>query len=219
MKTIISDKKKIYNQPVHVWIIGFLIIFYGVGVAGLSYPDTRDLFISLMPFSLLLGISLMLVNHSKWKRKHIWIFIIIALMGFLIEVAGVVTGDVFGNYTYGWALGITLWGTPPLIGLNWMMLTYCVNIIMGKTSLNKIGQIFFGSLLLVIYDLIMEPVAIQLHMWNWAGGFIPVQNYIAWFIISAVMLTIIHTTSFRNPVAPALFFIQMGFFLLLNIFL
>jgi putative membrane protein len=140
-------------------------------------------------------------------------------MGFFVEVAGVLTGVVFGEYSYGSALGFKIMGTPPLIGLNWLMLIYAVYLIMNKVQINTILKILLGSTLMVVYDIIMEPVAINLDMWSWGGITIPIQNYIAWFVISAVMLSIFYITKlkYRNKVAPSLFFVQMAFFLILNL--
>ena len=196
----------------------FLVIFFGVGIFGLGLEVTREFFMELMPFSLLLGMGLMFWVHKSWKPRHFWIFLLIALLGFGVEIVGVLTGEVFGTYNYGRGLGFQLWGTPPMIGLNWLMLIYAVYVLLRKMPLHPVLQILMGSGLMVAYDVVMEPVAMKLGMWNWAGGIIPLQNYIAWFVISLVMLSILHIAKlrFRNGVAPALFFIQMGFFLALN---
>jgi bisanhydrobacterioruberin hydratase len=200
------------------WIRILFVIFFSVGAAGLSYQYTRDLFIWLMPFSLLLSMGLMFLMHDNWKTNQIIIFFIIALMGFFLEVAGVLTGVVFGEYSYGSALGFKIMGTPPLIGLNWLMLIYAVYLMMNRLHLHVILKIFLGAALMVVYDIIMEPVAINLDMWSWGGGDIPIQNYIAWFVISAVMLSIFYfaRVNYHNKVASWLFFIQMAFFLVLN---
>ncbi len=196
-------------------------IFFGVGVLGLSYNNTRDLFITLMPFSLLLSMGLMFWMHDKWHLKHVTIFILIILIGFFVEVAGVLTGVVFGEYSYGHALGFKIWGTPPMIGLNWLMLIYAVYQIINLWKIPVFIRVLGGSALMVIYDIIMEPVAVKLNMWSWGGGDIPLQNYVAWFIISVVMLSILFLTKikYRNKVASTLFFVQMGFFLILNLVL
>ncbi|MFW5757480.1 MAG: carotenoid biosynthesis protein [Bacteroidota bacterium] len=197
----------------------FLVIFFGVGIIGLANPASRELFKGLMPFSLLLGMGLMFIAHDKWKVKQVLVLLIVALVGYWIEVAGVLTGEVFGQYNYGNSLGIKVWDTPPMIGLNWMMLIYCVYYMMQQTRLPAWGQSIAGSALMVVYDIIMEPVAIRLDMWSWGGNDIPMQNYIAWFVISLLLLALMHLTQMRykNRVAPVLFFVQMMFFIILNI--
>ncbi|MFW6224300.1 MAG: carotenoid biosynthesis protein [Bacteroidota bacterium] len=199
----------------------FLVIFFGIGILGLGWEASRSFFIRLMPFSLLLGMGLMFWVHKHWKPLHVGLFLLIVVLGFGVEVAGVLTGEVFGSYSYGRALGFKLWGTPPMIGLNWLMLVYAVYVLLRKMPLHPFLQIPVGAGLMVVYDVIMEPVAMQLDMWDWGGGVIPLQNYIAWFVISLVMLSIFHIARLRirNGVAPVLFFIQIGLFLVLNIWI
>jgi bisanhydrobacterioruberin hydratase len=196
----------------------FIVIFFSVGAIGLGLPLTRELFIGLMPLSLLLGIGLMFWVHSDWNKKQVWIFVLITLLGYFVEVAGVLTGEVFGSYQYGRALGIKLWETPPMIGMNWLMLIYAVYAILHPMTFHPVVKVLLGSTMMLVYDYIMEPVAMQLDMWDWAGGVIPLQNYIAWFVISSVMLGIFHAAklSYRNKVAPVLFVVQVMFFLVLR---
>jgi len=209
---------RLRQMPIETRINLFLVVFFGVGALGLGWELTRDFFISLMPFSLLLGMGLMFWVHRTWHQRHIYFFLVVALLGFSVEIAGVITGEVFGSYSYGRALGFKLWGTPPMIGLNWLMLVYSVYVMFRKTPLHPLLQILAGASLMLIYDWVMEPVAMQLDMWDWAGGQIPIQNYIAWFAISVVLLSILHLAKlrFRNGVAVALFFIQLIFFVVLR---
>ncbi len=198
-----------------------LIIYYSVGLVGLSMPVSRELFIGLMPFTILLSIGILLFFHDSWRLKDGLVFLLIALLGYLVEVAGVLTGEVFGEYSYGRALGFRIFETPLLIGINWLMLIYCVYAIFEKYKIPVWGRIFSGATLMVIYDLILEPVAIRLDMWSWGDVDIPLQNYVAWFIISVILLAIMHLfkITLKNRVAPWLFGVQTGFFLLLNFLL
>lgn len=213
----VFDRLKVYPRESLIRIV--YVIFFAVGAAGLSIQYTRELFIQLMPFSLLLSMGLMFWMHNKWKTQHIIIFLLIALIGFSVEIAGVLTGVVFGEYSYGRALGFKILGTPPLIGLNWLMLVYAVFLMVNKMKLSVFLKIITGASIMVVYDIIMEPVAIRLDMWSWGGGSIPIQNYIAWFVISAVMLSIMYSAGlkYKNKVAITLFFVQMAFFLILNL--
>ena len=207
------DKKRLSKFVKYLFII-----YYGVGIAGLSLSFTQDLFITLMPLSLIASSAILLYFHDHWRRTDILIFFLIALAGYLIEVLGVHTGQVFGSYSYGRALGLKIAETPLLIGLNWLMLTYCVYAILEKYSLFWPVKVLSAAVLMVVYDVVMEPVAIRLDMWDW-GGPIPLQNYQAWFIISIIFLTVMHLFRIRtnNRVAEWLFGIQFVFFALLNI--
>ncbi len=204
----------------------FLIIFYSVGLVGLGLPSFRELFIGLMPLTLLLSMAILLLFHNRWRSTDGMVLLFIAITGYLIEVLGVITGHVFGSYWYGSALGLKAFDTPLIIGLNWAMLTYCAFAIMEPTRLFWPLKAIAGAFLMVAYDLVMEPAAPLLSMWDWHHWYIdgwiaPLRNYQAWFIISLVFLSGMHLARIRtgNRLAPWLFSIQMVFFLALNILL
>jgi putative membrane protein len=74
---------------------------------------------------------------------------------------------------------------------------------------------------LVVFDLILEPAAVKTGMWNWSNGDVPFQNYLAWFISSIVMLDLFHLFRLKtkNHMALPLMAIQLIFFLFLGILL
>ena len=198
-----------------------LIIYYMVGIIGLSIPALRGTFTSLTPLSLLMSLVVLLLYQRSWKFSYVFTFLIIALLGFLVEVAGVLSGQVFGSYAYGATLGIKLFDTPLMIGINWLMLIYCVHSFFERMRWPAWLKILTAAMLMVVYDFIMEPVAISLDMWSWGGGSIPLQNYVAWFAVSIILLGIMHLARVRtsNPLAVWLFSVQAGFFLALNFLL
>jgi bisanhydrobacterioruberin hydratase len=195
------------------------ILYYLVGFVGLSIPATRDMFIRLMPWSILGSMAVLLMFHRKWTFSHIGVIVLIALAGYLVEVLGVLTGLVFGQYSYQHALGLQVFNTPLMIGVNWVMLIYCVHAMLEDIRMPAVLKILAGALLMVTYDYILEPVAIRLSMWSWGGNVIPLQNYIAWFVISVVFLSVMRISGIKtgNRLAPWLFWVQAAFFLLLNL--
>jgi putative membrane protein len=57
-------------------------------------------------------------------------------------------------------------------------------------------------------------------MWSWSGGAVPLQNYLAWFIIAFILNYVAGRTGTfdrENKLALPLFFIQMGFFIALDL--
>lgn len=202
----------------------FLVLFYLVGLVGLTMPSTRGLFTGLMPLTLLMSAAILFLFHQRWRSTDAIVLLFIALTGFLVEVLGVLTGHVFGIYSYGGALGIKAFNTPLIIGLNWMMLAYCVFAIMEKTRLFWPLKAIASAALMVAYDLVMEPVAPLLDMWDWAswhldGLIAPLQNYQAWFILSLIFVSAMHLAKIKtgNRLAPWLFGVQFIFFVLLSI--
>lgn len=214
------------------------ILFHCIGLAGLLFFDTA-FFIQSTPFNLLLSFSL-LVWTQQIKNTAFFLFMaIVFAVGFFSEVAGVNTGILFGNYSYGNVLGVQWLKVPLLIAINWFIIIYCCGIstqtlllkVINKVAtdskqppmiLKAMSVIADGATLAVIFDWLMEPVAIKLGFWAWhADGSIPLYNYICWFVISMLLLTIFHFCQFnkKNKFAVNLLLIQAMFFLILRTFL
>jgi bisanhydrobacterioruberin hydratase len=198
--------------------VGFLAIFYLVGIAGFIYAPTREFFSRLTPLALLLSAGFLVWFHQpKFQLKMLLAFGFIFIFSFLVEAIGVKTGVIFGEYIYGKGLGIKVLETPLLIGLNWLMLVYCTKIIAEQISGDSTIQLFFAPFLMVIYDLILEQAAPLLNMWSWAGGKIPVQNYISWYLLAFLFHLLLQKTKtqFSNKLAGPVFVIQFLFFVIL----
>ncbi|MFO8001020.1 MAG: carotenoid biosynthesis protein [Marinilabilia sp.] len=197
----------------------FWLIYYSVGILGFTIPVTRDFFRELIGFSILLSLILMLLFHQPWSPRFLLASAMVVFGGFGIEVLGVNTGLVFGEYSYGANLGPLIFGTPVLIGLNWWMLIYIVSQLMRGTRIPVISQLLLGALVMTGYDLFLEPVAIATGMWGWNGQGVPMLNYLAWFLISFLFLSVFRLlkTDYNNPVSTGLLTAQTGFFILLNI--
>jgi bisanhydrobacterioruberin hydratase len=207
------------NLPDHRKILTILLIFYMVGIIFLSIEQTKVYIERLTPYTLLMNILLILIFHRPWTVRYILVYLFIAITGFLVEAAGVHTGLIFGDYQYGHVLGIKLFDSPLMIGINWLMLIYFVHHIMEKTKWPAWLQISGGAMVMVFYDIILEPVAVRMNMWSWSGGIIPFQNYVAWFILSVTFFSLLHAFKVRqhNRIANGLFAIQAGFIFILNI--
>jgi putative membrane protein len=198
----------------------FLIVFFIVGILGVAVPQSRSLFIALIPLALLLSIFVLIPFHqSESGKKEVMVFLSILLVSFFIEAIGVNYGFVFGNYRYGDGLGIKILGTPLLIGVNWILLVYCTAVIFEKTQVGSIWKISGASLLMVLYDLVIEHVAPRMDMWAFEGGTPFLRNYISWFIIALFFHSMLKITGIRliNRFAPLVFYCQLVFFILLFI--
>ena len=167
-------------------LIGFLIVaFHLVGMVGLSTESYFSVFKSLVPYNLL--ITFLLCSFYISFQKHYKPMVLIAMIGFVIEVVGVKTGILFGEYYYGSVLGFKVLEVPLIIGLNWLVLSLATHSIMRVFLNNRFSIICTASLLMVLLDLLIEPVAIKLGFWTWDSTFVPLQNYIMWFFSAFVM--------------------------------
>jgi putative membrane protein len=201
----------------------FFIIFYCIGCIGLLLSITQPYFKILTPFALLINSFYLFIFHeSKWNSKTIIIFALIFSTGILIEIVGVNTGIIFGEYSYGNSLGFKLFNTPLIIGINWLFLIYsCSSIAQEFFTKNKAFQVLFGATLMVAYDLILEQVAPKMDMWYWITDTAPMINYISWFLVSVLFLSLIsfYKINTRNKLAFILFLLQFLFFIVLFLFL
>jgi len=201
--------------------IRFIVVFfYLVGIAGFMIPYLKTIFISLTPLVLLFNFLLLVIYHNDKKNiKNLSIFVFIFISSILVEMAGVHTGKIFGIYHYGDGLGLKIHGTPLLIGLNWLFLSYTSSSLFTRFKINKLFQIVLASLVMVIYDLVLEQVAPHLDMWHWENNLIPLQNYIAWFVLALIFNSLI--TYFKintsNKIAATVLFTQFFFFVVLAI--
>ena len=197
---------------------GLIILIHVVGILGLLSPF-REMLLSLTPMILIIDLVLLLAFHKVWNQETLMAIVLCAVGGFSIEVLGVHTGVVFGEYVYGPVLGLQLFEVPLIIGVNWVLLIYCTGTI-ARTVVDKTWQrIIVASALMVAIDLLIEPVAIKYNFWSWVNGSIPVQNFIAWFGFSALMLYLFYKLriNLNNKIAFVLYLVLAGFFGILNL--
>ena len=197
-----------------------IVLFHLVGLYGFLTPALELLFIKLVPYHLLLMLGLMLVTVNDRSLGLIKFTAVVYLAGFFIEVIGVNTGQIFGDYIYGTALGIKLWATPLLIGVNWLILVYSTGVFL-ETFNFKSKWLFsaLGAGILLGIDFLIEPVAIKFDYWSWFEGVIPIQNYLGWYIFSYCLFLFFSASNFnkKNKAAVVLLFAQLCFFLALNL--
>ena len=165
----------------------FLILVYIVGLIGHFFSSYKSSMLLLTPYILLLTGMIVLINtyyHSHGKLL-IWSVSTYSIT-FFLEVLGVKTGLIFGNYEYGSTLGLKLFEVPLIIGFNWVLVilgSICAaNLITEKRTL----KIFYAAFFATLFDFVLEPIAIELDYWKWLNDIIPIQNYIAWFIIASL---------------------------------
>jgi putative membrane protein len=199
--------------------IAILAIFHLVGVIGFT-TQWRNVFLELTPFHLLLVYAYLLAFQTLINRTFLVFMFFVAFSSYFIELIGVQTGKIFGDYTYGTALGYRIGDTPLLIGVLWFVLVWSIGHQLKSLELHWIVKSALGAAMMLVIDLFIEPVAIDLGFWSWDGGDIPTQNYIAWFIISLGYFLIFNKTKFGdNPIAKYIYWLLLAFFVLINLFI
>lgn len=200
--------------------IGIIILFHLVGLVGLSVPASRALFLQIVPYHLLLMVLVIFLNHKSISSRFGIFGLILFFSGFAVEWIGVHTGWLFGNYSYGNTLGYKVLSIPLMIGVNWFLLIYATGVAMQRSRVKSaFFRVIEGALILVILDVLIEPVAIKFNYWHWFRGTIPLKNYICWFLVSSVLLYVFERFDFKKQsmAAPVLLITEFMFFGLLNL--
>jgi putative membrane protein len=214
------------------------ILFHTIGLFGILFSNA-PWFIHSSSINLMLMCTLLFYTQEKINLPFLVFFMVCFAVGMAVEIVGTSTGWLFGSYQYGKILGPGIKNVPFIIGINWFIIIYCCGVSihqllsrltqklgeqMGKParSIQKLSIMVDGATLAVLFDWLMEPVAVKLGYWQWlTNGEIPLYNYLCWFVVSMFLLFIFHKLPFvkQNKFAVNLLLIQAMFFLLLRTFL
>ena len=212
------------------------VLFHVIGFIGVVFFK-NSFIIRATPVNLLL-MFLLLIWTQQEKNYFFWLFVLLAVaVGIGVEMIGVNTKLLFGEYSYGNVLGFKVKNVPLIIGVNWFIIIYCCGVsvhtllvkaidkVSAETAtppmaLKALSVIVDGATLAVFFDWLIEPVAVKLGYWKWADD-VPFYNYLCWFIVAAILLVAFHFLKFnkQNKFAVHLLMIQVMFFLLLRTFL
>jgi len=209
-------KRKQFNIALRI-----LVTVYVVGIAGLLSPY-KESFLRFTPINLLLTAAIMLWFHGGWSRRFSAFAAIVIFLGYLVEVIGVKTGLIFGDYVYGTHLGGKVWDVPPVIGVNWLLLVYAIGCVVGRFQVKTpLVKAVISACFITVLDFIIEPVAIKLDFWHWTAGTVPVQNYAGWLLVSFIFFYSFFRLRLQdlNPMAPIVALLQVVFFGILYILL
>lgn len=198
--------------------ITILVILYTVGLVGL-HTDSRAWFLAATPLTLVISAALLVWNHQDWNLAAVAAMVSCVLGGYAAEVIGVQGGWLFGEYAYGATLGLQWMQVPLVIGLNWLLLAYATGTLWARLRVHKLLQAAGAAATMTLLDVLIEPVAMRLDFWQWAGDSVPLRNFGGWLLVSFVLLTLFQYLRFEkgNPVAAAVLGLQFVFFGTLNL--
>jgi putative membrane protein len=213
--------KKMKKETIAILV---LAILYAVGLFGTTIFKL-DL-LKLSPINLIVSAAVLFYFHQP-KNTLFWIWVIgVFQAGYILELLGVTTGRIFGQYLYGNNLGIKVAEVPVIIGLNWVMLCYVsmhvaqlfFDKIIKRKETHLIVKVSVSALLMLCVDILIEHIAPQLDFWYWKNNVIPIQNYTAWYIFASAFMYIYQQLQLplTNKIAPWLYVFQVMFFAGMN---
>lgn len=192
------------------WI---LVLFHVIGLFLLG-GEWREELVVLTPFNLLLLAALFQYTSERPTVK--WAYYLPIQLGFIIELIGTNTGFPFGAYSYGTALGPGIMGTPFMIGILWWVLIRSFYDLTGfRFNAVWVRSILTG-LAMTAMDVLIEPVAIELAYWQWDAVAVPMENYLAWFVLSTLFARLTASGDARNPLSIWVIVVLSVFFFVLG---
>lgn len=199
------------KRALSIFTIWLFVVSALIGIA-LGYVGW---FIPKTPINLALGAVLLLINFPTYNTKFWAVWWFAFTTGMVVEILGVETGIIFGEYYYGDNLGIKFMGVPYLIGVYWAVLSFICAFI-GKRLLNSnVSGALLGAVLMVVLDFFMEQRASTFDFWHFKNNIVPLQNYITWYVVGFglqyLILTQIKVGNFRYSLH--LYLSQLVFFI------
>lgn len=193
-------------KPIHkiskVLFLVYIVFFVALSLMFWKSPESSQS-VAVMTISTLLFVGLVWIDALKvlGKKKAFWFILIATLISFGSEYIGVNFGGVFGGaYHYNSFMKPMIGGVPIAVIAMWTAVVYiCYRlavIIAGKKTVFKntyerLIEYFFialvASLAAVSWDLVWDPLAVELSTWTWhnPGLYfgIPTLNFTGWIIV------------------------------------
>lgn len=190
----------------------FLILVYVSGSIGFVLRPA--FFAPFTPFTLLFTCFVYLMHQPYSSSRFVLSYVSIALLGYLVEVLGVSTGIVFGQYKYGDGLGYSYWNVPLVISLNWALIVSSGICVSKKLFESKYIVLGFTALIATSVDFLIEQVAPKLDFWRFAGGMPGLHNYVGWAIVSFCCAYLFYPVLTKGKFYPAIvvLLLQIQFF-------
>jgi putative membrane protein len=190
----------------------FLAANHAIGVVGLN-TQQRLLFENVSWINLLLSLLVLLAFQKPLGKNTLTFSAFAFALGMLVEVLGVNTGFPFGTYYYTQKFGTQVFGVPLIIGLNWVLLSYCCGLLVQPYFNNDLLKIVAASALMLALDLLLEPFAIQHTFWVWKDVTPPIENFLSWFVVSLPIQWVFRKqmAGSSNKISTAYLFILVSF--------
>ena len=178
-----------------VGLVGFAIVL----ALQIPYPLLSDEGQRLVTIWSVVAFFLTSCAHAWWSRGRRAVAALVSVcvvIGFVSELIGSRVGVPFGNYDYTDVLGFRVLGVPAVVPLAWAMFGWLALLCAQRVG-GGWGGAAVGSLVLVAWDLFLDPQMVRLGAWEWAEtagpwlNAIPLLNSLGWFAVGLVMIRLL----------------------------
>ena len=153
----------------------------------------------------------------RWlgRRDAIILFVVFGILALAIETSAIITGFPYGHFGYSELLGYRLFGyTPWTVFLGWTPLVLAAYAVAsgaivgeGRSIYSQIARVIVVAILLVIFDVVLDPGAVKIGFWRYEGGGpfygVPVSNFVGWLFSGAIAGIVFELfTWWKKPLLP-----------------
>jgi putative membrane protein len=135
----------------------------------------------------------------KWLplKRGLFILLFLSIFPIVIEAIGITTGLPYGGFHYTDEMGYKILGLVPW-SVSFAFGPLVIGSVAVAATISKDPRVALplGALLLVIFDLILDPAAVLLNIWVWdtPGPYygIPITNYTGWLLTGFIICVLLH---------------------------
>ena len=212
-----STAKIINVTPTSLALVGFYTVFIAGAVSN-TLGMFRSVMIALTPLMMVsIGVAATVLTF-RLSIRNVGAVIAVLILTFLCEAGGVNLGFPFGDYAYTSLLGPKVLDVPLVIPFAW--LAVLVPSWVAADRILRYKNVVVASVVVTAFDGVMEFAADSLDLWHWRGGLPTELNYISWFGISYLALSILKnyaTGKESSPLVPHLLIAQLLYFFLSDV--
>jgi bisanhydrobacterioruberin hydratase len=144
-----------------------LMLYYLSYLTGLTSGGQEAWFMKYAASIFYLNSLMLLIYHRKRDFVNILYFCGVATAGFAFELTASHTDMIYGNYSFGKSLGLSVSGVPYAIGLYWLVLTLCSGCFAAKLKINSSNlRAVIAAVLQTGMAILIFQVATKLDFWN-----------------------------------------------------
>ena len=152
----------------------------------LTYPFASEISILILFFPL---------GYTLWYRFGIHFFLTVvaslSVFALSVEYVGLITGFPYGSFLYTAPLGYRIAGVLPwTVGFSWVPLMIGAVALVYTITTNTFYRIVAPVCILVLFDLLLDPTAVTIGLWQYVHEGIyysvPLQNFIGWALSGGI---------------------------------
>ena len=142
-----------------------------------------------------------------WRDGAIFLAAL-GLFALAIETSAIITGFPYGHFGYSDLLGYRILGLVPwTVAFAWTPLILGAYTVAANLFSNRIARIVATTLILTLFDVVLDPGAVLLGFWKYDGGGwfygVPMSNFAGWLVSGAIGSILIELLLARfKPLLP-----------------